>query len=340
MVAEPSHIAGYLVLSPAAAPGDGQTLAREVLAGLAERPKRLSSRWFYDDVGSELFARICAQPEYYVTRTELQFLTTHRADIAALAAGDGAPLDVVDLGAGDGSKTRVLLEHLLSCGHAPRYVPIDISHGAMRDLVARTRAALPTLEVHGLVAEYVEGIAHLTRQAAPRRKLVVFLGSTIGNFRADDARALLTRVREACADGDLLLVGFDLKKDPHVLFRAYNDAAGVAAAFNKNLLHRLNRELGTDFDVERFRHYGGYDVRSATVESFLCSTEALVVHCSSLATSFDFAAWEPIVIEHSHKFTLAEVDELVGACGLLVERLLLDDARWFLDALLRVRGAR
>lgn len=337
MTTDLSQRQGYHVLTAARPDATAGDLLRAVVAGFSQRPKRLSSRWFYDDIGSELFTRICEQPEYYLTRCEQRILNDHRAAIATNVAGDGAALDVVDLGAGDGQKTRVVLEHMVAAGCSVRYVPIDISEGAMRDLVARTRSVLPTLEVQGLVADYVDGIAHLTRTAAGRRKLVLFLGSTIGNFRADDARDLLTRLRDACADGDLLLIGFDLRKDPRTLFAAYNDAAGAAAAFNLNLLARLNRELGADFVVERFRHFGGYDVRAGTIESFLVSTTAQTVRCSSPSVTFELAPWEPIVVEYSHKFEVAEVDELAHACGLTVAQRWFDPDGWFLDALLRVR---
>lgn len=334
---------GYRVLTPADTATAGGVrdlpIAVEVLTGLSGRPKRLSSRYFYDDIGSELFARICDLPEYYPTRCEHAILTAHQDQIRALAMDGGEPLNVVDLGAGDGRKTRVLLEHFLAARVPLRYVPIDISEGAMRSLVERTRAALPGLDVQGLVSDHADGISWLAAQRPARRNLVLFLGSSIGNFRPAEARALLWRLWDACADGDLLLVGFDLKKDVRVLLDAYNDSAGLASAFNKNLLQRINVELGGDFQLDRFSHFATYNVTSGAMESYLLSNEAQIAHVRALNAEFEFLPFEPIHIEYSYKFLVSDIEELAAALGLAVERYLFDERRWFLDALWRVSKA-
>lgn len=327
---------GYRVLAALDRADVRRSFAAEVLAGLSESPKRLSSRWFYDDEGSALFGKICDQPEYYPTRCEQQILAAHREDLRALAMDGARPLNVVDLGAGDGRKTRVLLDHLLGAGAAVHYVPIDISEGAMRELVARMRTTLPTLEVHGLVAEYVAGLSWLKDQRPQRRNLVLFLGSSAGNFRRGPLRALLWQLREACSHGDLLLVGFDLKKELPAMVAAYTDRAGMTAAFNTNLLRRINAELGGEFQLERFRHYATYNVASGAIESYLISLQAQSVHVAALDARFDFREWEPIHLEFSYKFLESEVQALAAEAGFLVERHLFDAQRWFLDALWRV----
>lgn len=331
-----SQVQSHRVLSGGERADPQAELAAAVRAGLCAQPKRLSSRWCYDDVGSELFARICDQPEYYPTRTELQILRRARAQLCASATRDGAPLNVVDLGAGDGRKTRLVLEALLEAGAPVRYVPIDISEGAMGELLARMATELPELEVLGLVAEYAAGLASLAAERPKGRNLVLFLGSSIGNFRPTEARALLTELRDACQPGDLLLVGFDLKKDPELLHRAYNDRAGVSAAFNLHLLQRLNRELGADFDAGSFLRYATYNAHSGAVESCLLSRQQQRVTLAALDLAVDFAPWEPIHLEYSYKFRVAEVEELGRALGLEPEAMLFDESAWFVDALWRV----
>lgn len=328
---------GYRVLSPADLAGGRRVrdFALEVLVGLSEVPKRLPSRYFYDDSGSDLFRRITDLPEYYPTRCEHEILERHKADILALT-GDG-PLNLVDLGAGDGRKTRVLLEHFAQAGKDFRFVPIDISEGAMRTLVDSVRAHTPDVDVEGLVSEYFEGITWLGDATPDRQNLVLLLGSNIGNFSKPQSRAMLLRLWEAAKDGDLVLIGFDLKKDIEVLLDAYNDPAGVTAAFNKNLLRRINEELGGDFDLARFRHFSTYNVFSGAMESYLVSLEAQTVSIEELHTSFSFESWEPIHTEYSYKYLLSDVEALAAHAGFVIEANLFDERGWFLDSVWRVK---
>lgn len=328
---------GYRVLSPAeiAKGRRVRDFALEVLVGLSESPKRLPSRYFYDDHGSELFQRITDLPEYYPTRCEHEILDRHKADILALTSG--APLNLVDLGAGDGRKTRVLLEHCTKAGKDFRYVPIDISEGAMRTLVESVRTHTPEVEIEGLVSEYFEGITWLGDVAPDRQNLVLLLGSNIGNFSKAQSRAMLLRLWEAANDGDLVLIGFDLKKDIEILLDAYNDPAGVTAAFNKNLLHRINDELGGDFELDRFRHFSTYNVFSGAMESYLVSLEEQTVGIEALRTSFSFESWEPIHTEYSYKYLLSDVEALAAHAGFVIEANLTDSRGWFLDSIWRVK---
>jgi L-histidine Nalpha-methyltransferase len=331
---------GYRILTPADLVSSRRVrdFAIEVLVGLSETPKRLPSRFIYDDLGSELFERICDLEEYYPTRLELSILERYKDEILALV-GDG-PFNLVDLGAGDGRKTRVLLEHFEAAGADFRYVPIDISEGAMRALVGSLRESLPTLRVEGLVSEYFEGISWLAEQAPERRNLVLFLGSNIGNFSMPQARAMLLRLWEATRDNDLVLIGFDLKKDIEALLAAYNDEQGVTAAFNKNVLGRINRELGGAFDLEAFRHFSTYNVFSGAMESYLVSLSEQTVAIEALRTAFRFKPWEPIHTEYSYKYLVSDVEALAGNVGFAIERHLFDEQRWFLDSIWRVEKER
>jgi len=308
--------------------------AYDVLVGLSERPKRLPARYFYDDEGSRLFSRITDLEEYYLTDCERQILTSHRAEIAALAMG--RPFNLVDLGAGDGTKTMILLEHLRDQGADFRYVPIDISEGAMRELVGRVQERVPGVVVDGIVSEYTDGLHWLAMTQAERSNVVLFLGSNIGNFDKPRARAFLRRLWAALREGDRVLIGFDLKKDIDILLHAYNDAEGVTAAFNLNLLRRINRELGGHFDLDRFRHFGTYDVFSGAMESYLVSLDRQAVEIEALRHTFHFESWEPVHTEYSYKYLRSDIESLALDTGFVIEAEHLDENGWFVDSIWRV----
>lgn len=328
---------GYRVLAPKEVRSDDRELAYEVLVGLSEHPKRLPSRLFYDDEGSRLFQRIMALGEYYLTDCEREILEAHKGDLADAVAAEA--VNVVDLGAGDGEKTFILLDHLAKRSIEHCYVPIDISEGAMRTLVERATTRLPLLDVEGIIAEYSDGLEALAQAESGRRNLVLFLGSNIGNFDRARSRAFLRRLWNALNPGDLLLIGFDLKKDIDLLLRAYNDREGVTAAFNLNLLTRLNRALGAQFDTEKFRHFGTYDVFSGAMQSYLVSLERQLIEISQLSLAFQFEPWEPIHTEYSYKYLRSDVTTLAKDTGFSIQAEFLDDKRWFLDSLWRVEKA-
>ncbi len=321
------------VLSPTTAESLQAEFALAVLTGLSERPKRLSSRWFYDDRGSELFQRIMALDEYYPTDKERWIFEHHGAAIAERFAGQ--VLDVVDLGAGDGTKTLALIGHLQQVGASVRYVPIDISEGAMATLHGIVERRRPGLQVQGVVGEYVAGLRWLASQDQ-RQRLVLFLGSNIGNFDKPRARAFLRRIWSSLRKGDHLLIGFDLKKDIEVLLAAYNDSEGVTREFNLNLLARINRELGGDFDCASWRHFGTYSVFSGAMESYLVSMVQQTVHIDALRQDFHFEAWEPIHTEYSYKYLPHDIDDLAAATGFAIEGRFSDPDGWFTDTLWRV----
>jgi dimethylhistidine N-methyltransferase len=289
--------------------------------------------YFYDDEGSRLFQQIMDLPEYYPTRTEFSLLTQQRQAISdALAPADNEPFYLLELGAGDGLKTKILLRELLGTERRFTYAPIDISAAALDGLSDSLQQELPTLHVHPIVAEYAAGLGTLQRQ--PGRKAVLFLGSNIGNFLPADRHTFLQQLADHLSPNDRLLIGFDLRKDPRIIHAAYDDAQGVTAAFNLNLLTRFNRELGADFDLAHWQHFAQYDPQTGAMRSYLVSRRAQTVHFEALGRSFEFAAWEAIHTENSFKFTLPQIEELAATSGLRVLEVFTDEQNWFADVVL------
>jgi len=314
---------------------DADDFALEVLLGLSERPKRLPSRYFYDDAGSRYFQQIMGLDAYYLTRCETEILTDKAEQIVERYAG--RPVNLVDLGAGDGKKTLILLRQLEKLGIDAQYVPIDISEAAMQALLRGVKASGVSVPVRGLVGEYAEGLRWVSSAYADRCSLVLFLGSNIGNFNRPQARSFLRRLWNHLKPDDNMLIGFDLKKDIEVLLSAYNDPEGVTAAFNKNLLVRINRELGGDFDVDAFRHYGTYDVHSGAMTSYLVSLARQKVYIEALEHVFEFAAWEPVHTEYSYKYLPADIDALAADTGFAPAAQFFDAQRYFTDCLWSVK---
>jgi L-histidine Nalpha-methyltransferase len=303
-----------------------QSLQQRVLAGLAQPQKTLPAALFYDDIGTALFQRIAALPEYYLSRVEGAILRTQAEDIAALLAPPQAMLDLVELGSGDGTRTELLCAPLLRRCPGLVYRPVDSSALALAHLAAHYARALPRLPVQPLHGDY---FAHWPVLQAGVPRAVLFMGSNLGNYRDDEAVALLAAVRARLRPGDRLLLGVDRCKDPRIVRTAYDDAAGVTAQFNLNLLARLNRELGFDFDLERFAHYASYCPLEGTARSFLVSSVAQRVRSAAAGCTLDFAAGETIYTEQSQKYDDARLNRLAAASGFAVERHFMDDARWY-----------
>ena len=312
---------------------DVDGFAAAVAAGLGARPKSLPCRFFYDDEGSRLFEEICRLPEYYPTRTEGEILARNANEIAE-AVGPGAAL--AELGSGSSAKTRTLIEAFLSRQEALHYAPVDISAGFLEETARGLLDRYPGLAVTAIAAEYREAIPHLPPHDGPR--LVLFLGSNVGNLEEGEAASLLGAVAGTLAPHDRLLVGFDRLKEPEVLERAYDDAAGVTARFNRNLLARANRELGAGFDLEAFDHAAPYVAERSRVEMRLVSRRRQEVGVAALGLSFAFEEGEAIHTESCHKYALADVERLVHASGLRVNRLWSDPREWFSVALLAPNG--
>jgi len=285
--------------------------AQDVEAGLTAEPKHLSCRYFYDREGSRLFEAICKLPEYYLTRAETEILERHAPEIASLFPND---VTVIELGSGNAVKTRLLLEALLP-GRQVRYVPIDICRPVLEESAADLLERFPRLEIVAVAAEYHEGLRHL-RSESDRPRLILWLGSNIGNFRRAEAAEFLRRIRDTMTSADRMLVGVDLRKDRAVLEAAYDDAAGVTAAFNLNLLARINHELDGNFDLSAFQHRATYNQELGRIEMYLVSTRAQSVTMGRIGLTVQFAAGETIHTENSYKYSLAEINALAAAAGL------------------------
>ncbi len=278
-----------------------------ILAGLMAPQKRLSPKYFYDETGSRLFDEICTLPEYYPTRTERAIMDEHLGEMAKLIGPRAA---VVEFGSGSSQKIRQLLEGL---DDPVAYVPVDISEHYLSGMAHALARDFPSLQVLPVYADFTRPFALPTYRTMPARNLIFFPGSTIGNFERDDAAALLEVMRLEAGVGGALLIGVDRKKDPAILHAAYNDAAGVTAAFNLNVLRRLNNELGARFDLTAFRHEAIYDEARGRIEMRLVSRVAQRVRIAGHV--LDFAAGEHIVTEYSHKYADDEFNELATSAG-------------------------
>jgi L-histidine N-alpha-methyltransferase len=312
-------------------PADGAFL-RDVLAGLGATPRALPSRWFYDARGSRLFQWISRLDAYYPTRVEREILERHGDALAAHFAG--APCTVIDLGAGDGHKSRLVLERLSGRCATVTYSPVDVSADALDEASARVRDLLPEVRVRPIHAAYDEALRRVSGRNAAGARLAMFLGSSIGNLESGEAVAFLSGLRGALRPGDHVLVGFDLVKPLAILRRAYDDPQGVTREFNLNLLARINRELGADFDVSAFRHRATWDPRRPAMESWLESRRRQVVHVAG--REFRLGRGERIHTEISCKYTEAQVAAFARAAGFVEVERFEDPRRWFLDALWRV----
>jgi len=313
-------------------PPSRERFRREVLAGLARADRALPSVWFYDALGSRLFQRIMRLPGYYLTRAETGIFERHAA--AMLAPLGAGPSSVVDLGAGDGAKTRLLVERALERSEGVAYVPVDVSAAALADASKRMRAEWPGLAVRPVHADYVAGLAQAARASGPAPLLALLLGSNLGNLEWMAAVALLRSLRRALRPGDHLLVGFDLLKDEEVLRGAYDDPEGVTAAFNLNLLARINRELGADFDLGAFAHRATFDAGRPAMESWLVSRRRQVVTVGG--RRFAFGEGEAIQTEISWKYTEEQLSALAREAGFEERVRFHDERRWFADAVWRV----
>lgn len=277
-------------------PNHGTGLADDVRFGLASAPKHLQPKYFYDDLGSKLFDRICDTPEYYPTRTEQALLEK----LAPRLIDSVAPTDIVELGSGAARKTQCLLDAVDRAGRTTRYVPFDVSESMLVDSAKLLLEKYPWLEIHGVVGDYER---HLDRIPPGRRRLILFIGSTIGNFEHEQAIAFLTKLSDQMGPEDRLLLGTDLVKDTGLLNAAYNDAAGLTEAFNKNVLRVINRELDANFRLDRFEHVAFFSSARKQIEMHLRSRDEQRVQIRDLNLTVDFEAGETIQTEISRKFT-------------------------------------
>jgi dimethylhistidine N-methyltransferase len=308
-----------------------QDFAADVRAGLTASPKSLPCRWFYDAAGARIFEEICDLPEYYLTRAEEQILATHAREIVG-AFPPGATL--VELGSGNARKTRILIEELLRREGRVRYVPIDISRPTLESAGRALVAEYPALEFAGIASEYHEGLRSLAGRRPDGPLVVLWMGSNAGNFDRPAAAEFLRGVRATMAPDDRLLLGVDLRKDARTLVAAYDDSKGVTARFNLNLLARVNRELGGEFDLAAFRHVASYDDGPGRIQMHLVSTKDQRIPIRGLDLEVVFQAGERIHTEDSYKYSLEEIDGLANAGGFRPENQWLDASKRFAVTLL------
>ena len=309
-------------IQPASAvPPATSDLLSDVIAGLSSDPRTLPCKYFYDERGAALFQKICELPEYYVTRTEIDILDRNRAEIASQI---GPNIELIGLGTGAGTKTRILVEAL---ERPAVYVPVDISEKQLRKSAALFRKIFPRLEVLPVCADYLQPVVLPSPRHKPARNVVYFPGSTIGNFEPNEALEFLRRIGNVAGRGGGLLIGVDLQKDQSVIEAAYNDSAGVTAEFNLNLLAHINREVGADFDPSQWRHRAIYNSEVGRIEMYLISTTDHTVHMRD--REFHFRAGEKILTEDSYKHTPEGFIALARQAGFDFVKLWTDDARLF-----------
>jgi dimethylhistidine N-methyltransferase len=301
------------------------SFAEDVREGLSASPKRVPSKYFYDELGSTLFDAITLVPEYYLTRAETQILREWGWEIVRAL---GNPIEFIELGSGSAVKTRILIEEALRVQRTLKYSAIDISGEALRASAQALVERYPALSVTAYAADYfsILGTGTLKRQG---RVLAMFMGSNIGNYEPNDARGLLTGLAASLKPGDGLLLGTDLKKDPRILEQAYDDATGVTAAFNKNLLSRMNRELGANFDLREFTHVAQYDAEHGRVSSYLQCKRAQKVRIDRLDMTVPFARGERIHTESSYKYSMDDIAALAEQTGYALARSWTDKAERF-----------
>jgi L-histidine Nalpha-methyltransferase len=309
--------------------GDASAFATDVRAGLTNSPKTLPPKYFYDDLGSQLFEAICRLPEYYLTRAEREILS-HNAD-EIISSFDG-PVRLVELGSGSAEKTRYLIEALLGRQAELHYLPVDISDVSLEGSSLELLHVYPRLRITAFAADYFTALDALAKESAARRAertVALFLGSNIGNFDPTESRAFLKEVRRMLKDGDGLLMGADLKKSASILEPAYEDALGVTAAFNLNLLARINRELDGDFRVKNFYHRAVYNERVGRVEVYIVSRDRQSARINAIDLDVSFERGETIHTENSYKFDLDQLAMLARDTGFALRKTWFDSDRRF-----------
>ncbi len=301
------------------------SFAKDVLAGLSAKPKTLPPMYFYDAIGSKLFEKICKLPEYYLTRTEHAILKRFAPEIAMCSNGNTS---LIELGSGSSYKTRLLIEALMARQGDLHYFPIDISPTILAQSAKRLLRDYPELLVTAYVAEYNAGIHRIAAEHFTQ-KLVIFLGSSLGNFEPHQALDLLRKIRQELNDDDYFLLGTDMQKDRAILEPAYDDSQGVTAAFNRNLLRRINRELGGEFDVDLFEHVAFYHSAKSRIEMHLRSATAQAVYVGRFDRSFHFAEGETVHTENSYKYSIEQILEMCRQTGFRLAQRWQDRRRYF-----------
>jgi dimethylhistidine N-methyltransferase len=310
---------------------------KDVLEGLSSEQKYLSSKYFYNDEGSKIFQDIMRMPEYYLTDCELEIFTSFKQEILNDFEIKDGRFELLELGAGDGLKTKILLSHFLEQKIDFKYLPIDISQDAVQTLVDELKTELPDLKVDGLIGDYFDLIGDIEVNGY-LKKIVLFLGSNIGNFNNQTSVDFFTHLKAVLNPQDQVFIGFDMMKDSNVILNAYNDPHGHTSAFNLNLLQRINDDLGGNFNIEHFKHEEFYDETSGTASSYLISLKKQKIEISGLNSSFLFQKGESIFMEMSQKYDLEMIDELASKTGFEVVRNYFDKRQYFVNSLWKLKS--
>lgn len=306
--------------------------AEDILEGLSQTPKKLPSKYFYNAEGDRLFQKIMALDEYYLTRAELEIVSTHKAEILKVFLGTDNSFRLVELGAGDGTKTKVLLEHFVQSATDFVYSPIDISQSVLNQLEESILKAVPNLTLEAIQGDYFKALSELNSNQL-QKEVVMFLGSTIGNFGVEAGTSFLKELGNNLSSGDMLFIGFDLMKDPRVVLAAYDDKEGVTRDFNLNLLKRINDELGANFDLSKFQHYPTYNPLTGETKSHLVSKERQSVRFEAIDYTLELNKWEAIHTEVSQKYSFQMIEALAEKAGFKILRHFTDQNELFVDSL-------
>lgn len=305
-----------------------QSFYKDVLAGLTTFPKKLQSKYFYDAAGDKLFQEIMNCPEYYLTNCELEIFSEQTAALAQTLISRFEAFDLIELGAGDATKSTYLLQYLLKTKVDFTYLPIDISSNVINQLEQNLPEKLPGLQMRGLNGDYFDMLKEAS-QLSSRPKVVLFMGSNIGNMPVKEAHEFCLKLRHELSPNDLLIIGFDLRKNPKTILAAYNDSAGITRNFNLNLLKRMNRELKADFNLDQFDHYPTYDPASGACKSYLVSLIKQQVNLGKHLIEFEKN--ELIDMEVSQKYNLQETEALADQAGFKSVQYFFDSKNWFMD---------
>ncbi len=307
--------------------------AKDVKLGLQADQKYLSSKYLYDKRGDAIFQQIMDMPEYYPTRCEYEIFELHKADMLQYFSEDVVKFNLIEFGAGDGMKTKVLLKHFWQNNAEFSYVPIDISANIIRTLTDDLKKNMPGLSVKGICDDYFQAFDQLEMASENVRNVVLFLGANIGNFDRGESIAFLQKIASYFKPGDRLMIGFDLKKDPEIILDAYFDQGGITKSFKLNLLERINRELDANFVLANFQYFPIYDPIVGSIRSHLVSKTAQEVHIKALEESFHFDAWEAIFMERSQKYSVKEIDQMANDAGFKCLQQFYDRNSYFVDSL-------
>jgi len=300
---------------------------KDVIKGLTDYPKHLPSKYIYDQRGDKLFQEIMAMPEYYLTNCEFDILSLHKTEICKAFSHDKG-FDLIELGAGDGKKTKILLKELVDKNYDFDYLPIDISQNVLDELTQSLKQEIPKAKVQAKQGTYFDVLSELDEYRS-RKKVILFLGSNIGNLLHKDAIDFLKKIQENMHDEDVLFMGFDQKKHPQTILNAYNDDTKITEQFNKNILRRINREFEADFDLDEFMHWETYNPETGTALSYLVSLKEQYVNIDKLDLEIKFDAWESIHVEISQKYDDAVVEWLAAQSGLKPVKSFLDQKGYY-----------